>query len=382
MRPTPTLMPLPDGYAEIARRASSAAAEVAPFASETDESATLDPRLLETLRRTGLSRFVVPAAFGGETERVDPVAICVIREILMSESSHLDSLFSLQGIGSYALTVAGSAEQRAAWLPRVANAEALAALAITEPDAGSDLRALSSTITERAGTLHLSGTKTAISNAGVAAFYTVLAREGDGLSAVLLPAETRGLEYLPGPEFMAAHIGGTLSIDVDLPLTARIGPPGRGLAPVLATLSVFRVSVAAQALGLARKAIDVAVAHADTRTSGGQPLARLPAVAELLARSWTELEMARLLTYRVAELARANTGAGIAESSMAKVAAAEMAGRVVDRCVQVMGRFGVERGGRMERLYRQARAMRIYEGASEALWPVIGRELFSEKTSR
>jgi acyl-CoA dehydrogenase len=163
--------------------------------------------------------------------------------------------------------------------------------------------------------------------------------------------------------------------EVLLPRTARLGQRGEGLALVLATLAVFRVSVAGASIGLAQAALEEATRHARSRVQFGRPLARLGPVAQLLADSWTEIEMARLLTYRAAQMAQTDPGATIEHSSMAKLAASETAGRVVDRCVQVMGRFGLIRNSKIERLYRQARPMRLYEGASEVLRLGIAREL-------
>jgi acyl-CoA dehydrogenase len=322
---------------------------------------------------------MVPAEYGGRSERIDPLAICVAREVLMATSSHADSLFALQGIGSYAITTAGSAAQRAAWLPRVARAEALAALALTEPDAGSDLKMVSTEVVGGNRGLRLNGSKSFISNGASAAFFAVFAREGQGYSMFLVPADTAGVAVTPSPELIAPHVLGEIRFsDVELPLDARLGDSGQGLDLVFATLSVFRVSVAGAAVGLAQAALEVAVRHARTRQQFGRPLARHGAVAQLLADSWTEIEMARLLTYRAAHRAVRDPASALPQSSMAKLAATEMASRVVDRCVQIMGRFGLIRGSKIERLYRQARPMRLYEGASEVLRLGIARQLVEQ----
>jgi acyl-CoA dehydrogenase len=183
----------------------------------------------------------------------------------------------------------------------------------------------------------------------------------------------------PTPELIAPHVLGEVSFDeVMLPASARLGKSGKGLNLVLATLGVFRVSVAGAAVGLAQAALEEAVRHTRTRVQFGRPLARLGPVAQMLADSWTEIEMARLLTYKAATLAVEDPAASLHHSSMAKLGASEMASRVVDRCVQVMGRFGLERNSKIERLYRQARPMRIYEGASEVLRLGIARQLTEE----
>jgi acyl-CoA dehydrogenase len=215
-----------------------------------------------------------------------------------------------------------------------------------------------------------------ISNAGSAAFYEVFAKEGDGYSMVLVPADAEGVSISPAPELIAPHVLGDLQFDnVLLPESARLGSAGQGLSLVLATLAVFRVSVAGAAVGLAQAALEEAVRHTRTRVQFGRPLARLGPVAQMLADSWTEIEMARLLTYRAATMAQDDPGASLQHSSMAKLAASETASRVVDRCVQAMGRFGLVRGSKIEKLYRQARPMRIYEGSSEVLRLGIAREL-------
>jgi acyl-CoA dehydrogenase len=363
-------------YLEIQQQARALAQRIDAMAAVADESSETHAGVLGALRDSGLCRMMVPAAYGGRSERLDPLAICVAREALMAASSHADSLFALQGIGSYAITRAGTAEQRAHWLPRVARVEALAALALTEPDAGSDLKRVTTELTESGDGLLLRGTKSFISNGKGASFYSVFAKEGAGYSMVLVPAGTPGVSVTATPEIIAPHELGEIEFrDVRLPPGARLGTAGQGIDLVLATLGIFRVSVAGAAVGLAQAALEEAVRHTRTRQQFGRPLARLGPVAQLLADCWTEIEMARLLTYRAAFRAIDDPAAALPHSSMAKLAATEMASRVVDRCVQVMGRFGLIRGSKIERLYRQARPMRIYEGASEVLRLGIAREL-------
>jgi acyl-CoA dehydrogenase len=367
---------LDPAYLAIQARAHELARAVEPFASEADEMSTVHPGVLAALQKSGLSSLMVPTAYGGSAARPDPLAICLVREALMATSAHLDSLFALQGIGSYAITLAGSDAQRRTWLPRVARAEALAALALTEDEAGSDLKGVATELVESAGGLRLDGSKSFISNGGAAAFYVVFAKEPSGYTMVLVPADTPGVSVTPTPEIIAPHVLAELRFDnVRLPTDARLGEPGRGLDLVLATLAVFRVSVAGAAVGLARAALDEAVRHTRQRVQFGRPLARLGPVAQMLADCWTEIEMARLLTYRAASLAVNDPAAALHHSSMAKLAATEAASRVVDRCVQMMGRYGLIRNSKIERLYRQARPMRIYEGASEVLRLGIARQL-------
>lgn len=374
------LSPLAPPYLALREEAERVAAKLAPIAVEADRSSGLHPEVMAILSESGLFALMVPAAYGGRDETVDPVAVCVVRECLMAVCSAADSLFALQGIGSFAITVAGSDEQKDTWLPKVASGEVLAALALTEPIAGSDLRSIATTAMVEDGQVHLDGHKSFISNAGAAGYYVVLAKEGDlGLSAFLVPADSPGLSVEPSAELGAPHLLGDVTLqDVVLPTSARIGEPGKGLEPVLATLAVFRVSVAAAAVGLAQVALEEATKHARTRVQFGRPLLRLGPVAGLLADSWADVEAVRLLTYRAAELAKEDPRAHLEHSSLAKLAATEACSRVVDRCVQVTGRWGLIRDSRLERCHRQARPMRIYEGASEVLRLGIARQLAAE----
>ena len=355
-------------YGELLEEARQVAAKVEPFAHEADDSSVIHEPTLAVLQCSSLSQLVVPAAFGGRFEQVDPLAVCLARQAIMKVSSHLDSLFALQGIGSYAISVAGTEDQKAEWLPKVAGAETLAALALTEPIAGSDLKSVTTTLEPAGDSLVLSGKKSFISNAGAAGFYTTLAREGDGYSLVLVPADTPGVSVTPSPEIIAPHVLGEVEFNnVELPPAARLGEAGTGFRHVLATLAVFRISVAGAAVGLMEGAIEEAVRHTRDREQFGRPLIKLGPVASLLADAKADLESTRLLTYQTAERATEDPAATLDRSSLAKLAATEAASRVVDRCVQVMGRWGLVRGSKIEKYYRQARPMRIYEGASEVL---------------
>ena len=371
---------LPESYEVIRQEAETFATSLEPMAVEADASSEIHSGVLEAVRRSGLIRYAVPAEFGGAFEKVDPFAVCLIREELMRVCSHADSLFALQGIGSYAIAIAGSEEMRNEWLPRVATGEVLAGLALTEPVAGSDLKGITTTARPVDDSFVIDGHKSFISNAGAAGYYTVLAQEeGQGLSAFLVPADTPGVSTRPAPELIAPHVLGDVIFDsVVVPATARIGDPGNGLGPVLATLAVFRISVAGAAVGLAQRALEEATRHARTREQFGRPLLRLGPVAGLLADSWADVASSRLLTYQAAQLAQEDPQRHIEHSSLAKLAATEACSRVVDRCVQVMGRWGLIHDSRIERCYRQARAMRIYEGASEVIRLGIARELGKE----
>jgi acyl-CoA dehydrogenase len=373
---------IPAEYLEVKAAADHLALVVEQEASDADELSDLDPRVVAALRASGLVEHMVPKRFGGRSERIDPFAVCLIREAFMARSAHLDAAFSMQGIGSYALQTAAHRSVQERWLPGIAALEVIPGLALTEPEVGSDLKNISTKVEQRGDELILSGRKSYISNGGAAHVYTVFAREADGYSLVVMPADAQGFSVSSGPDLFAPAVIGTLEFsEVRLPLEARVGEAGEGFRHVLATLSVFRVSMAAAALGLAQGALEDAVAHTTQRVAFGRPLSRNGVVAQMLADSWTELEMARLLTYRAAMMARDNPGgATLPYSSMAKLAATEMAGRVVDRAVQVMGRFGLEKERRIGRLYRHARPMRIAEGASEVLRLGIAKQLCEELT--
>ncbi len=353
--------------------------EVEPFSIEADESSVMHAPTLDAFRSSGLSNLMVPAAYGGRFDEVDPLAVCLAREVFMKTSSHLDSLFALQGIGSYAISRAGSESQKEEWLPAVGKGDALAALALTEPVAGSDLKGINTKAEVTKDGLILTGAKSFISNAGSASFYTTLAKEGDGYSLFLVPADVDGLTVSPSPEIIAPHVLGELVFDnVVLPESSRLGEPGAAFRHVLATLSVFRISVAGAAVGLMQGALEEAVRHCSAREQFGRPLAKHGPVATLLADSWSDLESSRLLTYQTAAMAADDPEGNLDRSSLAKLTATEAATRVVDRCVQSMGRWGLIRGSKIEKYYRQARPMRVYEGASEILRLGIASRLVKE----
>ena len=353
--------------------------EVEPFSIEADESSVMHAPTLDAFRSSGLSNLMVPAAYGGRFDEVDPLAVCLAREVFMKTSSHLDSLFALQGIGSYAISRAGSESQKEEWLPSVGKGDALAALALTEPVAGSDLKGINTKAEVTKDGLILTGAKSFISNAGSASFYTTLAKEGDGYSLFLVPADVDGLTVSPSPEIIAPHVLGELVFDnVALPESSRLGEPGAAFRHVLATLSVFRISVAGAAVGLTQGALEEAVRHCSAREQFGRPLAKHGPVATLLADSWSDLESSRLLTYQTAAMAANDPEGNLDRSSLAKLTATEAATRVVDRCVQSMGRWGLIRGSKIEKYYRQARPMRVYEGASEVLRLGIASRLVKE----
>ena len=378
---TEPIFELPQRYRELHDEARALAVSVTDIAARADESDRIDTEMRQRLIGSGLAPVVVPGEYGGRFERVDSLAVTVIREALAAESSHLDSLFAMQGIGSFALATAGTDAVRKRWLPAVATVQAIAALALTEPDVGSDLKAVSTSIEARDGSLVVNGHKSFITNAGDADFYCVLGREGGAFSLVLVPAATPGLSTASPHQILAPHVlGDVMFDDVRVSAEHRIGEPGQGFPLVLATLATFRVSVAGAALGVADAALKEAVRHAAGRELFGAPLARLGSVPMTLASAWAEIEMARALTYRAAAAAARDPMASLHLSSLAKVGATEAAGRVVDHAVQVMGRFGLVRGSKIERLYRAARPMRIYEGSTEVILDSLARRLVKDLT--
>ncbi|GAA1510466.1 acyl-CoA dehydrogenase family protein [Dactylosporangium maewongense] len=370
------LFELPEAYRALQEQAQALARAVRPFSARADEADHIDPDMRAQLAASGLTDLVVPAAYGGRHEKVDALAVTVVREALAAESAHLDSLFAMQGIGSYGLGVGGAERVKAEWLPKVATLGAIAGLALTEPQVGSDLRNLATTVETDGDHVVVTGHKSFITNGGDADFYLVLGRQGDGFTLVLVPAGAPGFSASNPHQIIAPHVLGDLHLDgVRLPADHVVGPPGKGFSLVLATLATFRVSVAGAAVGLAQAALDEALRHTAGREQFGVPVARLGPVPSMLATSWVEIEMARSLAYRAAAAASRDPLAALNLSSMAKVGATEAAGRVVDRAVQVMGRFGLVRGGLIERLYRGARPMRIYEGSTEVILDSLAKQL-------
>jgi acyl-CoA dehydrogenase len=370
-------------HVSLQGRARELAGLCLPHAERADESDSIDPDVLELLRQSGLGAVQVPAAYGGHFANPDSLAVTVVREQLAASSSHLDSLFAMQGIGSYAISVGGTDEIKERWLPLVATMDAIAALALTEPAVGSDLKALTTTIEAQGDEVVVNGTKSFITNGGDASYYCVLGKEAIGEAAayslVLVPADTLGVTTSRPHQIMAPHVLGDIDFDeVRVPASHRLGAPGKGFGLVLATLATFRVSVAGAAIGTAQAALDDALAHTTGREQFGTPLARLGPVPQMLAMSWTEIEMARSFTYQVARAAACDPSGSLHLSSMAKIGATEVAGRVVDRSVQAMGRFGLVRGSRIERLYRAVRPMRVYEGATEVLLDALSKQLVRE----
>jgi acyl-CoA dehydrogenase len=323
---------------------------------------------------------VLPAAVPPPWGVMDLRSLVAVREALAYFSSLADSAFAMQGLGSYALSQVGTDVQKKRWLPAVVRGEVLAAFAVTEPEAGSDLAAARTTARPDGPVWRLRGVKTLISNAGIAGFYTVLARSADsddpsGLSLFLVDAEAPGI-VVSRLEAMAPHPLGEVRFE-DTPAVL-LGTEGKGYALALATLDAFRPSVGAAACGMAARAFDEALRWVQARRQFGHRLAEFQAVQMSLAEMHVDLEAARLLVRRAAWIKDGGAERIPREGAMAKLAATEMAQRVVDRAVQLHGGQGVMRGATVERLYREVRSLRIYEGTSEIQKLLIAREILKE----
>jgi acyl-CoA dehydrogenase len=339
-------------------------------------------RLVRELGRAGWLKATVPASYGGLHPGFDVRTLCLAREILAREEGLADFAFAMQGLGTGSVTLFGSDELKRRILPRVAAGEAIAAFALSEPEAGSDVAAMTTAaVSDGAAHVRLDGTKTWISNGGIADHYVVFARSGEepgacGLSAFLVEADSPGLTIAERIDVIAPHPLATLRFDgCRVPLMQRIGGPGEGFKVAMATLDVFRSTVGAAALGFARRALDEAVAHAGSRKLFGAPLGDLQMTQASLADMATEIDAAALLVYRAAWTKDGGAQRITREAAMAKMFATESAQRVIDRAVQIFGGLGVTRGVKVEELYREIRALRIYEGATEVQKVVIARDL-------
>ena len=350
-----------------------------------DESRdAIDRECVSLVKALGQGGWLKPAiagkAHGGASEVMDTRTICLLREELAWHHGLADFAFAMQGLGSGAISLKGTPEQQAAYLPRVAKGEALAAFALSEPDAGSDVAAMQCSALATADGYRLNGLKTWISNGGIADFYVVFARTGEapgarGISAFIVDADSPGLEITERIDVVAPHPLATLNFNnVLVPHAKRIGAAGEGFKVAMATLDVFRTSVAAASLGFARRALDESIAWAKQRKMFGGTLADFQITQSKLAQMATLLDAATLLTYRAAWLR--DQGQRITqEAAMAKMTATENAQQIIDMAVQMHGGMGVKKGCIVESLYREIRALRIYEGATEVQQLIIGRDL-------
>ena len=336
--------------------------------------------LVRDLGSAGILNACVP---GGKRDALDVRTIALARETLASHSGLADFAFAMQGLGSGPLSLFGTEAQRAAYLPFVASGEKIAAFALSEAEAGSDVAAMATTATIDGDDYVLSGEKTWISNGGIADFYCVFARTGEadgarGLSAFVVDADNPGLSVVERIETIAPHPLATLRFDnCRIPTERRIGNSGDGFKIAMATLDVFRTSVAAAALGFGRRALDEAARHTSTRELFGAPLSDLQMTQAAIAEMATEIDASALLVYRSAWAKDCYQARVTREAAMAKFYATEAAQRVIDRAVQLFGGRGVVSGNIAETLYREIRALRIYEGASEVQKIIIARQTYS-----
>lgn len=380
-------------HRDLAERVDSWAAQRGSGHAEDRDSVDAACRQwVRDLGRDGWTRYSVPADFEAPDAAFDVRALALIRETLAWHDGLADFAFAMQGLGSGAITLAGSREIKQRYLPRVAAGEAIAAFALSEPDAGSDVAAIKCSARLDGDSYVLDGQKTWISNGGIADFYCVFARTSPavfrldgsvtarGISAFVVDANTPGLSIAKRIDVIAPHPLATLGFTgCRIPATQRLGAEGDGFKLAMRTLDIFRTSVAGAALGFAQRALDEALKQSLARPMFGKTLADLQLTQAALADMATEIDAARLQTYRAAWLRDRGSGQMSATMAvaMAKMTATESAQRTIDRAVQIFGGRGVVHGETVERLYRDIRALRIYEGATEVQKLIIARELLN-----
>jgi alkylation response protein AidB-like acyl-CoA dehydrogenase len=337
--------------------------------------------MVATLAESGLLSYAVASP----GTKVDVRALCLIREALSYSSALADLAFVMQGLGTYAISQAAPEHVRDFWISRAAEGKAIAAFALTEPDAGSDVASIKTTARRDGDSYVLDGTKRFISNAGVADFYTVFARTGTdengraALSAFIVGARMPGFRVVGRTEMIAAHPIGEIEFkDCRVPADNMVGAEGDGFLLAMRTMDMFRASVGAAACGMARRALDEALGYATSRKQFGRLLAEHQLIQEKLADMVTELDAARLLVYRAAYVKDLGATRVTREASEAKLFATEAACRIIDSAVQIHGGAGLVRGSVVERLYRDVRALRIYEGTSEIQKLIIAGQLMKE----
>jgi acyl-CoA dehydrogenase len=335
------------------------------------------------LGQAGWLRYAVPRAYGGAHDTLDTRSICLVRETLGYRSGLAEFAFAMQGLGSGPISLSGSDAQKRRYLPSVAAGTSVAAFAISEADAGSDLGAMKTTARRDGTSIVISGEKTWISNAGIAGQYVVFCRwpeSGEaGVIALIVDADNPGLRVSATIDVIAPHPLGTITFsDCRVSEDAVIGEPGKGMRVALATLDMFRTTVGAAALGFARRALDEAVAHVRRRHAFGKPLADFQLTQASIADMATAVDAMALVVYRAAWARDRGAARTTRESAMAKLVATESAQQVIDRAVQLFGGRGVVRGEPVERLYREIRALRIYEGTSEIQKLVIAGQVLRE----
>ncbi len=361
-----------EAHRALARQAAAWADAEVPEAEPGEDGLDAACRdLVAALGAAGWLRYVVPASHGGVHPTLDVRSLCLLRETLAGRSGLADFAFAMQGLGSAPIGLYGSDALKDRYLPPVAEGRRIAAFALSEPDAGSDVAAMATTAERRGDAYVLNGVKTWISNAGLADHYVVFARTGGapgakGLGAFVVDRDAPGLEVAARIPLIAPHPLGRLELrDCRVPAENMLGAPGDGFAIAMGTLDVFRSSVGAAALGFARRALDEATARARTRRTFGRAIAEHQMIRAKIADMAVRVDAAALLVYRAAWTRDSRGGRVTREASMAKLYATEAAQAVIDEAVQIFGGEGVVAGAPVERLYREIRALRIYEGTSE-----------------
>ena len=340
--------------------------------------------LVRKLGDGGWLRYCVPAVYGGIHEQLDVRSLALIRETLARHSGLADFAFAMQGLGSGTISLFGSEAQKQAYLPAVGRGEKIAAFALTEPESGSDVANIATAATQDREGYTIDGAKTYISNGGIADFYVLFARTGEGagakgLSAFIADSDAAGLDASERIAVIAPHPLATLRFgQMPLPHGALLGERGKGFAQAMATLDLFRTTVGAAALGFARRALDEATLRATTRKLGDGTLADNPLVQGMLAEMVLDVDASALLVYRAAWVRDVQGRRNSREAALAKLHATDRAQQVIDKAVQIFGGLGVTVGVPVESLYREIRALRIYEGASEVQKVVIARNHLAE----
>jgi acyl-CoA dehydrogenase len=345
-----------------------------------DDPASICRAWVRALAEAGWLRACVPTLYGGLRSELDLRTLCLARERLADHSALADFAFAMQGLGGAPIALFGSAELKKRYLPEIAAGRRIAAFALSEYEAGSDVGALRTKAARDGDWYVLDGEKAWISNAGIAEVYVVFARTGGdgakGLSAFAVDASTNGFRVERTIETISPHPLGTLRLEgARVPLSSRIGEDGEGFKIAMAVLDLFRSTVGAAAVGFARRALDESIAHVKRRRLFGAPLADLQLTQAAIATMATDLDAAALLVYRAAWTKDSGRARVSREAAMAKWFATEAAGRICDRAVQLFGGRGVTRGEIVERLYRDVRALRIYEGASEIQQLIIAKRV-------
>lgn len=337
--------------------------------------------ILQKLAEGGWLKYVIPKAYGGIFDDFDVRSLCIIRETLARHDGLADFVFAMQGLGSGTITLFGSEENKTEYLPFVANGEKMAAFALTELESGSDVANMTTTAELNDDHYIINGDKTFISNGGIADYYVLFARTGDapgakGLSAFILDADTAGLEITERINVTAPHPLATISFkNCKIEKTKRLGNSGDGFKAAMATLDIFRTTVGAAALGFSRCALSEAATRTNERNLFGAPLNNLQLVQGMLAECATDVDTSALLIYRAAWTRDTKERRVTREAAMAKMHSTETAQQVIDKAIQIFGGQGVVSGVKVEELYREIRALRIYEGATEVQKVIIAREL-------